>query len=64
MRKPSDYGQSRMGSDSPGICEGSASLMNYTYFALPVGCARLMISDNGMPIHGITIDYPSTHRNR
>ncbi len=53
-----------MGSDSPGICEGSASLMNYTYFALPVGCARLMISDNGMPIHGITIDYPSTHRNR
>ena len=35
MRRPSTYGQSSTRERTPGICFGSASVMNATYFALP-----------------------------
>ena len=46
----------------PGICSGSTSVRNSTYLAAPVGSTRLRRADRGYPIHGITIDQPSTQR--
>ena len=46
----------------PGICSGSTSVWNSTYLAAPVGSTRLRSADSGYPIHGITIDHPSTQR--
>ena len=46
----------------PGICSGSTSVRNSTYFAAPVGSTRFRRADRGYPIHGMTIDQPSTQR--
>ena len=52
------YGLSSTSVTRLGICFGSASVVNSTYFGLPVGSARLIRSDSAQPTHG------STQRNR
>ena len=64
MRSPSVYGQSSVRLRSPGICAGSFSVVNCTYFAREVGFSRRTRSPSGKPIHGTTIDQASTQRSR
>jgi hypothetical protein len=65
-RSPSTYGQSSADPKKlrlvPGICSGSTRVWNSTYFAAPVGSTRLRRAERGYPIHGMTIDHPSTQR--
>src|SRR5262249_26987191 len=65
-RSPSVYGQSREDPKKvgrwPGNWFGASSVVNSTYFAWPVGSMRVSSEPSGKPIHGMTMDQPSTQR--
>ena len=64
-RSPSTYGQ-LYGPPSrcPGISSGRFTVSKRTNFASLFGTTASRMREIGNPCHGITIDHPSTHRNR